>query len=185
MKPRRAPAKPPFPVRCHGTLTPIESLKPHPDNPNTHPERQLRLYRKILQTNGWRRPIVVSRRSGFIVRGHGAWLAARALGWSMVPVERQAYATEAEELRDLLADNQLARLSEPDDEALEELLAELAADGRDPELAGIENTLRELQGPPQPKPVTLRVIVSCESEEQRAGLMVELTAQGETVKLKR
>lgn len=41
-------------------------------------------------------------------------MAAKLNGWSIVPVDRQDYATEADEYADMVADNKIAELSETD-----------------------------------------------------------------------
>lgn len=103
------------------------SLVPNPRNPNKHPDSQIRLLAQIIAAQGWRAPITVSNRSGFVVRGHGRLLAAQVAGWEQVPVDRQDYATEAEEWADLIADNRLAELAEMDDMSLLQMLRELEA----------------------------------------------------------
>ena len=144
-KPTRAPA-----IFCaHDKLVAVADLKPHPRNPNKHPAEQLRLFGKIIRANGWRRPIVVSKRSGCIVKGHGAWLAAQREGFKLAPVNFQDYATAEAELQDMLADNELARLAETDEAELQKLLAELEAAGEDPELAGLLKELEATDAPPQ------------------------------------
>ena len=131
-----------IPVHCaHVEIVDPASLVPNPRNPNRHPEEQIRLLAKIIKHQGWRAPITVSNRSGFIVRGHGRLAAALALGVDLVPVDRQDYATEAEEWADLVADNRLAELSELDQVALKDILQELdtgllEAIGADLELTG-------------------------------------------------
>lgn len=67
-----------------------------------------------MKYQGWRSPIVVSKRSGFIVKGHGRLAAARLNQWAKAPVDRQDYATEADEFADMVADNKIAELSETD-----------------------------------------------------------------------
>lgn len=139
-------AKTPAIFCAYDKLESVASLKPHPRNPNKHPAEQLRLFGKIIRANGWRRPIVVSKRSGFIVKGHGAWLTAKAEGFKQVPVNYQDYPSDHAELQDLLADNELARLAEGDQAEIDRIVAELAADGADTELAGI---LKELEASPE------------------------------------
>lgn len=130
------------PVYCaFDEIADIALLVPNPRNPNRHDDEQIRLLAKIIQHQGWRAPITVSNRSGFIVRGHGRLMAAKIMHASEVPVDRQDYATEAEEWADLLADNRLAELAEPDVDALKDLLQELdtgmlEALGGDMELTG-------------------------------------------------
>lgn len=131
-------------IHCAYTaLAEPAALKPHPQNVNTHPPAQLRVYQKVIQANGWRRPVVVSKRSGYIVKGHGAWLTAQAAGW-LVPIEYQDYASEAEELRDHVADNELAKAAETDQVKLEALLAAMP----DVELAGIMADLPDVTNLP-------------------------------------
>lgn len=78
----------------------------------------------------------MSNRSGFVVRGHGRLLAAQILGVTQVPVDRQDYATEAEEWADLIADNRIAELAEIDNDLLAGLLAEVNIDDFDTDLTG-------------------------------------------------
>ena len=78
-------------VYCaHSQMVEIEKVIPNPRNPNKHSEKQIALLSKIIAAQGWRAPITVSTRSGFIVRGHGRLLAARKLGLAEVPVDYQA-----------------------------------------------------------------------------------------------
>ena len=58
----------------------IEKLVGNPRNPNKHPRNQIELPDKIIKAQGWRNPIVVSKRSGFVVKGHGRLAATRLLG---------------------------------------------------------------------------------------------------------
>ena len=128
-----------IPVFCsHDEILPIEKIIKNPRNPNTHPEEQIKLLSKIIKAQGWRMPITISSRSGFIVKGHGRLMAAIAAGEEYVPVEYQNYATEAEEYADLIADNRIAELSSIDEDVLTELLKEMEAEGIDLELSGYE-----------------------------------------------
>jgi len=70
-----------MPIYCaFSEIAAIDSLVPNLRNPNTHPEKQVKLLAKVIKNQGWRVPITVSNRSGFIVRGHGRLLAAKMLG---------------------------------------------------------------------------------------------------------
>jgi len=141
------------PVRCSYTrLEPVSKLKPNPSNPNKHDAAQLGLYAKILRHQGWRKPIVVSNRSGLIVCGHGAYLTALAEGWSSVPIDVQEFASKADEIAHLIADNRLPQLSEISDVDLSGLLKEL--NGFDLEITGFDSTaLSELDGFSEPSEV--------------------------------
>lgn len=123
-------------IHCaHDALVPIADLRPHPRNPNTHPRRQIELLADIITRQGWRAPVTVSRRSGFIVAGHGRVLAAQAAGLDVAPVDYQDFATEAAELEHLLADNRIAELAEIDEDTVRAILAEA---GLDASLTGYE-----------------------------------------------
>ena len=68
-------------VHCkYDKLVAVKDIKPNPKNPNIHPKQQIELLAKVLQETGWRAPIVVSNRSGLVVKGHGRLAAARAGG---------------------------------------------------------------------------------------------------------
>lgn len=124
-------------IHCaHKELMPIGDLRPNPKNPNRHPAEQIRLLAKIIASTGFRNPIVISDRSGFIVKGHGRLEAARLNGYTHVPVDVQHYETDAQEIADLMADNSIADLSSLNQTAVKSLLAELTASGHDTELAG-------------------------------------------------
>lgn len=110
---------------AHTELVETEKLVPNPRNPNRHPESQIKLLAKVIRAQGWRNPIVVSKRSGFVIKGHGRLDAARLLECERVPVDFQDYENEAAEWADMLADNRLAELAETDDEELKKLIQEL------------------------------------------------------------
>ena len=114
------------PVFCaHDEVVDVAKLVPNPRNPNTHPDNQIQLLGRIIRQTGWRAPITVSTRSGFIVKGHGRLSAALLEGVTEVPVDYQGYASEAEEYADLVADNRIAELAEIDNKMLADIFAEI------------------------------------------------------------
>lgn len=128
-----------IPVWCaFDDIVPLDQIQPHPQNNNTHPERQIALLAKIITTTGWRAPITLSTRSNAITKGHGRRQAAVFAGLTCAPVEYQHYADEAAELADLLADNKIAELSFLDEEKTRQLLSALQEFNADFELAGFE-----------------------------------------------
>lgn len=136
-------------IHCaHDETRPPNELKPHPRNPNRHSDNQVKLLAKIIAAQGWRAPVVVSQRSGYIVAGHARLAAARALGAESLPVCIQNFESEAQEDAHLLADNRLAELAELDKTDLTELLKSL--EGKiDLDLTGFDSSsLDELLGPP-------------------------------------
>ena len=106
-------------------LVSVDSLNPNPKNPNKHPDSQIELLSKNIKYLGWRHPITVSKRSGFIVAGHGRLIAAKELGVQIVPVDYQDFNSDADEMAVLVADNRLAELSETSEEDLKNILSEL------------------------------------------------------------
>lgn len=118
------------------------SKRRYPNNPNTHPEGQIKLLAKIIAANGWRNPIVVSKRSGLITKGHGRLDAAVEAGWDWAPVDIQEYESEDTERADVLADNRIAELAEPDIEILNEWLVEFP-DNFDMDLTGYDAEILE------------------------------------------
>lgn len=95
-----------FKVYCaYDEIVEIDSLKPNPRNPNRHPEAQVMMLAHIIGEQGWRAPITVSRRSGYIVRGHARRLAGYEAGSQYAPVEWQDYDNDSAEMADLVADN--------------------------------------------------------------------------------
>ena len=119
-----------IPVYCaHDNIVDITKLVGNPRNPNTHSKEQIKLLARIIQSQGWRSPITVSKRSGFIVKGHGRLLAAIEMKTEVAPVDYQDYDSEASEWADLVADNRLSELSELDENMAADILAEIKASG--------------------------------------------------------
>ena len=125
-----------IPVYCvFDEIIPVKDLKPNPKNPNKHPRDQVELLARVIEARGWRQPVKVSTRSGLIVSGHGRYEAALLLGCP-VPVDFQSYASDEDELADLLADNRIAEMAEMDNAMLQDLFAELDASDFDIGLTG-------------------------------------------------
>lgn len=110
---------------AHDAIEDVAKLIPNPKNPNQHPDNQIQLLGRIIRQTGWRAPITVSTRSGFIVKGHGRLQAALLEGVKEVPVDYQNYASEAEEYADLVADNRIAELAEIDNRMLADIFADI------------------------------------------------------------
>lgn len=114
------------PVFCaHDAIVPLKDLRPNPRNPNQHPPEQIKALGAIIRATGWRAPITVSTRSGFIVKGHGRMMAAQLEDMTAAPVDYQEYASEAEELADLTADNRIAELATIDNKLLADIFVDI------------------------------------------------------------
>ena len=118
-------------------LVDIDKLVENPKNNNFHPDKQVEMLAKIIKYQGQRSPIVVSKRSGFIVKGHGRLLALKKLGYTKVAVDYQDYENEAQEYADMIADNKIAELAEFDNNMMMAELPNLEI--KDLQLLGIED----------------------------------------------
>lgn len=128
-------------VDCaYDELIVLHKLTPNPRNNNKHSEEQIKRLAKIIDYQGMRSPVVVSRLSGFIVKGHCRLEAVKLLGWENIPVNFQAYESEAQEYADLTADNEIARWSDLD---LDSVRAEIENFEIDVDLLGLNFDLQE------------------------------------------
>ena len=114
-----------------------KDLKPHPKNRNKHPKDQIERLAKILKYQGFRKPIVVSNLSGYVVEGHGRIQAALHNKWERVPVCYQDFEDETQEYAHLTADNAIALWAELDMAGINSDTLELGP--FDTELLGIQN----------------------------------------------
>ena len=146
-----------IPVHCsYARLADVTSLIPNPRNPNKHSDKQVALLAKVIRHQGWRAPITISKRSGFIVTGHGRLAAALLLQVEQVPIDEQDFATEADEWAHLVADNRLAELADADRSMIADLLKDLDAEGViDMDLTGFDmDALDELMEEENPTDIT-------------------------------
>ena len=126
-------------VKCNEPrLVDVSTLKPHPKNNNKHSPEQIERLSQIIEYNGFRNPIVVSKASGFITKGHARLEAAKKLGWAQVPVDFQEYKSEEAEYADITADNAIASWAQLDLSMVNLELENLGPDF-DLDLLGIPN----------------------------------------------
>src|SRR5688500_3440229 len=103
-------------IHCTYTeLVPVAVLegKRHPKSPSRHSTATVSAIADALKSNGIREPLVVSKRSGLMTRGHGRLEAALLLGYEMLPVDFQGYESEHHELADMMADHYLRSIFLP------------------------------------------------------------------------
>lgn len=126
-------------IHCkYDELVDPKSLKQHPKNRNNHPQDQIKRLAQILDYQGFRYPIKVSKASGFVTSGHGRIAAAILNGWTEVPVNYQEYESQEQEYADLVADNSIASWSELDLSGINTDIGDLGPDF-DIDLLGIKN----------------------------------------------
>lgn len=115
----------------------ISTLRSHPKNRNAHPKDQIKRLAKILEYQGFRYPIKVSKASGFVTSGHGRIEAAKENGWTKVPVNYQEYDSSEQEYADVIADNSIASWSELDLSSINSDIGDLI-EGFEVDLLGIK-----------------------------------------------
>jgi DNA modification methylase len=123
----------------------LTSLRPHPKNYNRHSKDQVRRLAESLKRFGQPKPIVVWQH--YIIAGHGLVEGAKQAKFeTLLAADMTDDWTETQAIAFLAADNELARMGDPDEEALKLLLQELSKD--DVELAalaaGTEEKLAEI-----------------------------------------
>ena len=92
----------------------IDLIIENPKNPNRHSEDQIKRLTKLIKNTGFRSPLIVSNKSGFLIVGHGRLAAAKAIGMKTVPVIFEDFKNEADEYAFMCADNAIAEWSELD-----------------------------------------------------------------------
>jgi DNA modification methylase len=121
------------------TYLPTTSLKPHPQNPRVHSEKQVHQIAQSIKAFGFNVPILVDDQQN-VVAGHGRLLAAKKLGWNTIPVIKLNHLSESQYKAFLIADNRLTENSSWDELLLGEqlkVLSELELDF-DLEVIGFE-----------------------------------------------
>lgn len=95
-------------IKCsYAQMVDITDMLPHPKNPNKHSKEQIDRLVKVMQFQGVRHPIVVSKLSGHVVAGHGRLQAFKKLKMTQVPVDFQDFDNEDQEYAFIVSDNAL------------------------------------------------------------------------------
>lgn len=104
------------------------AIIPNPKNANRHSIEQIKRLEKLIEYQGFRNPLIVSNRTGFLIAGHGRLEAATNIGIEKLPVIRQDFKDEAQEYAYLISDNEISRWAELDKQAVIEDMALLDLD---------------------------------------------------------
>lgn len=113
-------------IRCsYDALVLLSELRPNPKNNNRHPQDQIERLAAILSYQGVRKPLIVSKQSGYLVTGHGTLEAIRSLGWDSAPVSYQDFDSPDQEYAHMTADNAIALWAELDLAAINKEIPEL------------------------------------------------------------
>jgi len=105
---------------------PIDSLTVDPENAKLHPDRQMRILCKAIETYGICAPIIIDR-DGKIISGHARADACKRLGWESVPTIQVEHMDPAMARAFALAENRISELGKWDDVQLVQNLKALAA----------------------------------------------------------
>ena len=166
-------------------LVDIDSIIPNPKNANRHSIEQIHRLEKLIKYQGFRNPLIVSNRTGFLLAGHGRLEAAKNLGIEKLPIIKQDFTDEAQEYSYLVSDNEIGRWAELDKQAvhieLENLDIEL-------DLLGIEDFVK-LEDDKKSKDDSIdlsfeyKLEVDCKDEVIQQQVMSELQGQGLKVRV--
>lgn len=182
-------------VECnHDRMVDPRALKDSPFNNNRHSQQQIEALAKIIQNVGFRSPIVVSNRSGYIVKGHGRKLAAIFLGLTEVPVDFQDYESEVQELQDLTADNRIASYAEFDLPSFDEALKDLGLNFNEIDLeefgildvnVDFDETPKEESKDKDEPEEKLQIVIKCADQDELECLTFEFQSKGLSFEVKR
>lgn len=101
-------------IHClYDELIDAEKLTPHERNRNKHPDNQIKRLAEIIDYQGWRSPVTISKLSHQITTGHGRVQAAILKKWP-VPVVYQDYDSVDSEYAHVQSDNAIASWAELD-----------------------------------------------------------------------
>ena len=116
-------------IKCaHDELVDLSKIAPNPKNPNLHTPEQIERLAKLIDFQGQRRPVIVSKRSGFLCAGHGTTQAIQKLGWEKIAVNYQDFENEAQEYAFVVSDNAIQEWSEQDLSSINTEMLDLGPD---------------------------------------------------------
>tara|TARA_R110000868_G_C10972548_1_gene770435 strand:- start:25531 stop:26067 length:537 start_codon:yes stop_codon:yes gene_type:complete len=167
-------------------LVDVNSLTENPENANRHSVEQIERLSEIIKYQGFRNPITISNRTGFIVAGHGRLMAAKVLEMEQVPVIYQDFENEAQEYSYLISDNEIARWAELDLHLVHEKLKDMPE--LEIELLGIENFTLEKIEDTKDESTTIDeekflIVIECKDELEQADFFDEFQTREITCKL--
>jgi len=109
-------------------LVSVKDLRPHPKNTNKHTKEQIERLAKLIEYQGQRSSVVVSKRSGFLVKGHATLQAIKKLNWASAAVDYQDFDSDDQELAYLTSDNAIASWASLDRGMINDQLKDLGPD---------------------------------------------------------
>lgn len=138
-------------IHCrYDELLELSKFKTNPKNPNKHTKDQIKALGALFVAHGIRHPIIVSKRSGLVVAGHGRLEAASLLEFKIFPVSYQDFESEEKEYAFLVADNAIADWAELDLPGIKEEIMQLGPD-LDKDWFGVKDLFLPLSAPKEKK----------------------------------
>lgn len=123
--------------KLRSLLAPLEKIRLDPKNARKHSQRNLRAIRASFDRSGQQTPIVISKRSGLVVRGNGTVDALRLdPAWTEVAVLEADFDSDRTEREYAVADNRSAELAEWSSEQLSEIFEDMTL--KDIDLLGFD-----------------------------------------------
>ncbi len=120
-------------------LIPIDSLTLDENNRNKHPDEQIDRLAKVIEYQGMRWPVIVSKLSGVVKAGEGRVLALKKLGEFDVPVVFQEFLSKDQEYAFGISDNAIASWADIDLSGVNADLSELDGMDFDVDVLGIRD----------------------------------------------
>jgi DNA modification methylase len=105
--------------------TAVDKLTANPQNARTHSKKQIKKLAASIKEFGFNNPVLIDR-DNVIIAGHGRVMAAKKIGLEQIPTLLIDYLTPEQIRAYMLADNQLALLSDWDFEILSNEFKDLA-----------------------------------------------------------
>ena len=164
---------------------PVASLTPYARNARTHNAEQVDQIAAPIREWGWTIPVLVDE-DGTLIAGHGRVLAAHKLGIAEIPVMVASGWSEGKRRVYALADNKLALNADWDSQLLKIEIGDLRDAGLDLSLIGFSGKeLKklfaggdDLDGSPQLRGTTFKIIITCNGEQHQTELLERFGEEG-------
>lgn len=163
---------------------PADQFTANPRNPRRHPQKQRDAVAGSLATLGWIAPVIVNKRTGYVIDGHERIFQALVDNADVPYVEVDL--SEDEEALALATFDWITYLAEYDRDILDDLLREVNTDDASlqaviAELAdsvGLYSDEKEL--PDLLMPTMFNVLIECDSEQTQVQTLQTLSEMGYT-----
>lgn len=130
---------------------PPADLKPWPNNPRTHSDKQLTKLKASIRKFGFTAPVLTDEH-WTIIGGHGRVEAAKSLGLVTIPVRVISGLTDTQKRAYVIADNKIAEQSKWDKNLLKSELDQLMKEDFEVELTGLDTAEIDVMFDTSPEP---------------------------------